>query len=236
MAKFLTTSWVSSYIENIIKDAKKEVFLVSPYLQLSQSFVERLKDAQDHNVKIIIVYGKSDLKSSEMDILNGLSNLTLYFSKNLHAKCYFNESSMVITSMNMYEFSEKNNREMGVYITNTEDKELYEDASKETISIINSCDKVQLNRKKNSKSSNTINTTKTKKTTKKRRSAAHGNCIRCSTNIPLDIDTPYCKKCYKSWSFYENEDFEEKVCHRCGNDNNSTILKPVCYSCYKSLN
>ena len=236
MAKFLTTNWVSSYIEEIIINAKKEVYLVSPYLQLSQSFVERLQDAQDHNVKITIVFGKSDLKSSEMDILKGLSNLTLYFSKNLHAKCYFNESSMVITSMNMYEFSEKNNREMGVYITNSEDKELYEDALKETISIINSCDKVKLDRKKNSKSSNTIITAKTKKATNTKRSAAQANCIRCSTSIPLDINTPYCKKCYKSWSFYGNEEFEEKVCHGCGKDNYSTMLKPVCYSCYKSLN
>tara|TARA_R100000935_G_scaffold29362_1_gene49662 strand:+ start:18457 stop:19152 length:696 start_codon:yes stop_codon:yes gene_type:complete len=231
MAKFLTTNGISSYIENIIKDAKKEVYLVSPYLQLSQSFVERLQDAQDHNVKITIVYGKSDLKSSEMDILKGLSNLTLYFSKNLHAKCYFNESSMVITSMNMYEFSEKNNREMGVYITNSEDKELYDGGFKETSSIIRSAETVQITTPiKSSKSSN-----KNKKTAKKKKSDS-GCCIRCEDNIPLNLNSPYCKKCYKSWSFYENEDFEEKVCHGCGKDNYSTMLKPVCYKCYKSLN
>ena len=36
----------------------------------------------------------------------------LYFSKNLHAKCYLNEKKMIITSMNLYEFSQVNNREM----------------------------------------------------------------------------------------------------------------------------
>jgi phosphatidylserine/phosphatidylglycerophosphate/cardiolipin synthase-like enzyme len=231
MAKFLTTSWVSSYIEDIIKNAKEEVVLVSPYLQLSQSFYERLKDAQDHDVNIIIVYGKSELSSKETALLEKLPNLSLYFSKNLHAKCYFNESSMVITSMNMYEYSEKNNREMGVYITKNEDNEIYEEASKETQSIIRSSDEVQLSKTVKSK-----RPSKKSEKPKKNKKSKVGNCIRCSANIPLNIESPYCKKCYKSWSFYENIDFEEKVCHSCGDNNDSTIVKPVCYSCYKTLN
>jgi len=230
MAKFLTTSWVSSYIEDIIKNAKKQVVLVSPYLQLSQSFYERLQDAQDHNVEITIVYGKSDLNSKETALLENLPNLTLYFSKNLHAKCYYNESSMVITSMNMYEYSEKNNREMGVYITKDDDREIYEDASKETQSIIRSSDKVLLKKEKLNQK------VKAKKPIKKRTKSKEANCIRCSEAIPLNLDSPYCKKCYKSWSFFENVDFEEKVCHSCGDENSSTMVKPVCYSCYKMLN
>lgn len=231
MAKFLTTSWVSSYIEDIIKNAKEEVFLVSPYLQLSQSFFERLQDAQDHNVNITIVYGKSDLNPSEVELLKGLSNLTLYFSKNLHAKCYFNESSMVITSMNMYEYSEKNNREMGVYITKGKDQEIFEDAHKETMSIIRSSDEVQISTPKKAKKNNTK-----KKSSQPKAKSTEGYCIRCKEEINLNLDSPYCKKCYKSWSFFENWDFEEKVCHSCGGDNSSTMVKPVCYSCYKNLN
>src|SRR5690606_18255123 len=144
MAKFITTSGVSYYIEDIIKNAKKQVVLVSPYLQFSPNFFQRLKDAQDHNVDIIIVYGKSELKPSEIELLKGLPNLTLFFSQNLHAKCYFNESAMVITSMNMYEYSEKNNREMGIYITKENDQDIFNEAHKETMSIIRSSDEVQI--------------------------------------------------------------------------------------------
>jgi hypothetical protein len=38
MAEFLITSGTSHHIENIIMDAKKKLFLVSPYLQLSKTF------------------------------------------------------------------------------------------------------------------------------------------------------------------------------------------------------
>lgn len=116
MAEFLTTNGTSYNIENIIIDAKSKLILVSPYLQISKTFYERLKDASNKNVSIKIIYGKDELKPNERNSLAELKNVELYFFENLHAKCYFNETKMVITSMNMYEFSEKNNREMGVLI------------------------------------------------------------------------------------------------------------------------
>ena len=241
MAKFLTTSWVSSYIEDIIKKAQQEVYLVSPYLQFSQSFYERLQDAQDHNVKIKIVYGKSELNQKETQLLAGLSNLTLYYSNNLHAKCYFNETEMVITSMNMYEYSEKNNREMGVHITKRNDLELYQDALKETESIIRSADLIYLTAKKAPKT--TQNTKPKKEKTKssfikkfQKKKALEGTCIRCETTIPFDLERPYCYDCFNIWSQFENPEYEEYACHKCGKENYSSMIKPVCYSCYKSLN
>lgn len=116
MAEFLTTSGTSHELENIIIDSKKKLTLVSPYLQLSKTFHQRLKDASNRGVKIVIIYGKDELKPNERNSLAELRNVELYYFENLHAKCYFNEDRMIITSMNMYEFSEKNNREMGVLI------------------------------------------------------------------------------------------------------------------------
>ena len=68
--------------------------------------------------------------------MHPLSPEKLYYYHNLHAKCYFNDSEMVITSMNMYEFSEKNNREMGIYINKSNDNSTFLDAFQETKSII----------------------------------------------------------------------------------------------------
>ena len=67
-----------------------------------------------------------------------LKHLGLYFCENLHAKCYFNENLMVITSMNLHEFSQTNNREMGVLIKREEEKdhELFMDAKNEADFII----------------------------------------------------------------------------------------------------
>jgi phosphatidylserine/phosphatidylglycerophosphate/cardiolipin synthase-like enzyme len=138
MAEFLTTNKTSSSIEDIIMDAKSKIVLVSPYLQISKTFYERLKDASNKNVTIKIIYGKDELKPNEKNSLAELKNVELFYFQNLHAKCYLNENKMVITSMNMYEFSEKTNREMGVLIDRVADKELFEKAVNEVKSILES--------------------------------------------------------------------------------------------------
>ena len=140
MAKFLTTQGTSYYLENIIINANKWLVLISPYLNITKNFLLRLQDASGRKVKVMIIYGKNELKSDEKKKIQSLENISLYYCKNLHAKCFLNEVSMVITSMNMYEFSEKTNREMGILIqkdTDT-DKKIYEDAVREVKSIIDS--------------------------------------------------------------------------------------------------
>ena len=232
MAEFLTTSGVSYKIERIIKNAKKQVFLVSPYLQLSQNFFERLKDAERNKVEIKIIYGKNELNPREMELLGNLKKLTLLFSANLHAKCYFNETEMVLTSMNMYEYSEKNNREMGVYLNIEKDKQLYMDAMEETLSIMSSCQFMDINKETKK---NKIFSFGTPKSGPFETPSKNGHCIRCGDNIPFDIERPYCGSCYQTWAQFENPEYEEYNCHKCGKNNYSTMIKPVCYSCYKSL-
>jgi hypothetical protein len=136
MAKFLTTTAITSELENIIKNATKKVVLLSPYVQINKILFERLQEASERGIEITLIYGKEDLKSTEKKQIEVIKNLKLYFYKNLHAKCYLNEKEIIITSMNLYEFSERNNREMGVLIKKTEDKELFEETVKETHSII----------------------------------------------------------------------------------------------------
>lgn len=151
MAEFLTTHGTASRIEEIMINAKKEIYLVSPFLQISRTFYQRLIEASDFGVEIKIIYGKNELKSNEWNSLVDIPKLELYYLDNLHAKCYFNESKMVITSMNMYEFSEKNNREMGVLVDIKNDLELYDSAKRETLSIIKLAERKNLNTKQDHK-------------------------------------------------------------------------------------
>src|SRR5690606_19864540 len=132
------------HLENIIIEARKSLILVSPYLQLSKILFERLKEAHDRSVNITIVYGKVQLDDNEKSSLSALENLGLYFLDNLHAKCYFNETNMIITSMNMYDFSEKNKREMGVLINRTNDCSIFDKAVAEVQSIVKASQKVSL--------------------------------------------------------------------------------------------
>ena len=136
MAKFLTTSEVFSQIETIIKKAKANLHILSPYLKLHPTLSQRLQDADRRNIRIILIYGKEELEPDQKKLLSELKGLELYFCENLHAKCYFNEDLMVITSMNMHSFSVENNREMGVLITKEQDEEVFKAAVEEVHSIL----------------------------------------------------------------------------------------------------
>lgn len=229
MAEFLTTSGTSHHIENIIMNAKKKLYLVSPYLQLSKTFYERLKDASTNGVEISIIYGKDELKPNEANSLAKLKNVKLYYFENLHAKCYFNEIQMVITSMNMYEFSEKNNREMGVLIDAAKDSELFQKAANETVSIMKNSEIITLNKteRKYYQEPGTSNTGN------KITAPKMGYCIRCEERIPYNPAKPYCSNCYSTWAQFENPFYEETVCHSCGEFEQATMEKPLCYNCFK---
>jgi hypothetical protein len=210
MGTFLTTHGTAFHIEQIIAQARARLVLICPYLQLSKTLLERLQDADRNGVKTTLVYGKSELSRDQQGALQQLRGLTLYFLQNLHAKCYFNEKQMVITSMNLYEFSEKTNREMGVLVESTES--VYEDAVKEARSIVAAATGEHGTRPKDDDP---------------------GFCIRCSKRIAYDPDVPYCERCGEVWSQFENENYREEYCHSCGRAAETRMNRPLCSRCYR---
>ena len=140
MAKFLTTIELSYNVQQIIKMADKEILLITPYIKLSENLKDSLLDANRKGIEIILVYGKSELEWEVKNFLDRLENLSIYYHNNLHAKCYFNESMMLITSMNLHEFSEKRNKEFGILVTSQDDPYIYEDAIDEIKLLIQGSD------------------------------------------------------------------------------------------------
>lgn len=240
MAGFLTTSGTSFQIERIMIDAKKELVLISPYLKLSKTFFERLQDASKKGVLVKIIYGKDELKSSEEKQIKSLENIELYFSENLHAKCYYNETEMVITSMNMYEFSEKNNREMGVHITRNQDRKVFDNAVEESKSIQNNSEirfksaniNVSLPTTNKAFTDSYTNNTKLKE---KEGVNATGVCIRCGDSLKLNPLSPMCLNCYKIWVQSRDINNKEKFCHKCKVETVTSISKPLCHGCFTDL-
>jgi phosphatidylserine/phosphatidylglycerophosphate/cardiolipin synthase-like enzyme len=131
MAKFVTTSGINYLIEEIIKGAKERLVLVSPYLRLNDRIKELLSSGYRPDVDIEMVYGKRELDAPERQWLNSVPHVQTRFCQNLHAKCYLNESLCVVTSLNLYEFSQQNNNEMGVMIKRANDHQLYADVAAE---------------------------------------------------------------------------------------------------------
>ncbi len=131
MAKFLNTSATNYFLEELIKSAKDRLILISPFLKLNDRIKELLQDKNRLKIDVRIVYGKNELQPEEINWLRELSYVRTSFCKNLHAKCYLNEESCIITSLNLYEFSQVNNNEMGVFLSRQSDAELYRDAYEE---------------------------------------------------------------------------------------------------------
>ena len=144
MAKFLNTSGTNFFLEELIKNAKERLILISPYLRLNDRIKELLEDKDRLKIDIRIVYGKSDLHPDEIKWMQKLDYVRVSFCKNLHAKCYINESECIISSLNLYEFSQVNNNEMGILVRKYEDNEVFKDAYEEAQRISRISDEVRI--------------------------------------------------------------------------------------------
>lgn len=144
MAKFLNTSATNYFLEEMIKSASDRLILISPFLKLNDRMKELLADKNRLKIDVRIVYGKSELQPQEIEWLRGLTYIRTSFCKNLHAKCYMNEEMCIVTSLNLYEFSQVNNNEMGILIQRSEDNQLYKDAYEEAQRIIRISDEVRI--------------------------------------------------------------------------------------------
>ena len=120
------------------------VFIPSPFLKLNDRIKELLSDKNRLKIDVRIVYGKSELQPAEMAWLQELTYIRTSYCKNLHAKCYLNEELCIVTSLNLYEFSQVNNNEMGVLIRRSDDVELFKDAYEEAQRIIRVSEEVRI--------------------------------------------------------------------------------------------
>lgn len=144
MAKFLNTSATNFYLEELIKNAQERLILISPFLRLNDRIKELLEDKNRLKIDIRIVYGKSDLHPDEIKWMQKLDYVRVSFCKNLHAKCYLNEKTCIISSLNLYEFSQINNNEMGILIEKELDDLVFKDAYEEAQRIIRISEEVRI--------------------------------------------------------------------------------------------
>lgn len=229
MAQFLTTNAISYQIEQVITTARHQLILISPFLQLSPTLRQRLRDASEREIKIHVVYGKSELRPDEYEAFSKLKGLRLYYLENLHAKCYANEDVMIIGSMNMYEYSEKNNREMGVLLTRVGDSEAFEAAAVEIRSIVRAA--VEQRRPTRTKEAGDL-IRRALETVSRSSRLSIGMCIRCGTDIRLNPDRPLCGECYRIWAQWQDYGYPENFCHACGKETDTSMAKPLCYPCF----
>ena len=232
MAKFLNTTGVSYHLEELIKGTKDRLILISPYLQFTDRIKEHLSNLNIQKRDIRIVYRENKLQLEENNWLESQIGIRTSICKNLHAKCYLNEKEAIITSMNLYEFSQQNNNEMGIYITKAQDPELYNATLDEVQRLLTISEEIRVTVKKvtadtPAKTEKKIIEVKTPIT--KSQDKQSGFCIRTGISIPFNVEKPMGYEAFKSWSKYSDPDYSEKFCHFSGEQSNgeTSVSKPI---------
>jgi hypothetical protein len=140
--KLLKNHEIEEEIIKIIKEAKNSVVIVSPYINFYQkdvkwenlfnSLLERSKEGLFIEVHVRKNQDNRKPYIKKEGVIKKFKDITLgniYLHMNLHAKLYFNEEKVLVTSMNILQ-SSLNNIEIG-YLLEKEDvaeqKELFSD-------------------------------------------------------------------------------------------------------------
>ena len=121
MAKFIYDSDLNSALEKIIEEAEESIFLISPFIKLHARIKRQLelKKSQPH-VCIEVVFGKNEdnveksISKEDFEFLKSFPSISILYEARLHAKYYANEKTALLTSMNLYDFSQNNNIEFGI--------------------------------------------------------------------------------------------------------------------------
>lgn len=225
MAKFLDTTGVSYHLQQLINKANEKLVLISPYLKINDRIKQSLEDKNRMKIDIRIVYRDNALQPEEYNWLKSMTSIRSSYCKGLHAKCYLNEKEAILTSMNLYEFSEVNNNEMGIYIEKDTDTELYKEIYEEAHRLIRISDEIVISVEKAAIKETNIN----KSTTKLKVDKKHGYCIRTGVEILFNTKKPMCEKAFDNWSKYKDENYPEKYCHFSGEESfgETTLAKPI---------
>jgi hypothetical protein len=262
MAKFLNAAGAQSALVDLIKDAEKNLYVVSPYVKLSSLMKSYFTGIDTKGISLNIVYRtETKLTDEDLAFFKGLTHLKLYQCDNLHTKCYINERAGLVTSMNLHEHSQSHNWEMGILFSREKDAEIYADVSDELRLMGSQFKPVELRPTKKPAATEKFaaptaapQKPAAPRLAKKPTEAPNKGlidiiidtvigkeayCIRCGKMIDkFDMQKPYCDKCYASWARYRNPKYKEKHCHACGRidpKHLTSFEKPVCMECFARL-
>lgn len=241
MAEIITAKGTGFFIEKVIRGARERIVLISPYLKVQKLYLDELKSAANKGIRVTVLFREEEAKPDQLDALKEIKNVELFCLSELHAKCYFNEHRFVLTSMNLHDHSERNNKELGIMLEQGIDEALFKQAWDNALRILETGRRLHAGPLKAPSAIRPVS----KEGKPKSRSpiAAFVNglvdgmrngayCIRCSDRIPFDMDKPLCITCYREWAQWKNMDYKEVYCHECGEERATSFSKPLCRSCY----
>ena len=249
MAHFLDPLELKNQLYALFDEAENFIFIVSPYIKLPSELKHVLDRKLGNNqFHLTLIYGKNEddpsksLSEEDFVYLKKFKNLDIRYYPDLHAKYYANESSSIVTSLNLHDFSIKNNIEVGVLFQrtrfgvkkdNAQDSKafsFFEELQEKSYSVFEQgivekkvffgLFKKQIGHKVFiDNSEDFFDDIKPKM----------GYCIRTGENIKFNLEMPFTEQAFNTWIKYRNFNFPEKFCHYSGekSDGETSFAKPV---------
>lgn len=123
MAQFLSEDALNAALIDLIREAQEMIVLISPYVKLHERIKTTLKaKLKDTPIRVIVVFGKNtehlekSLSRADFDFFKEFPDVEIRYNARLHAKYYASEKAAILTSMNLYDFSQNHNIEVGVLL------------------------------------------------------------------------------------------------------------------------
>lgn len=255
MAKFVEGNELNFELEKIFEEASLYLILVSPYIKLHERFKYTLKTKiNEPELEIVIIFGKNEddlsksISQEDLDFFMGFPNIQIFYEKRLHAKFYGNEHTAMLTSMNLYSYSQNNNIEAGILMKSSDKgifgnkTDLGQQAWDYFDHVIEQAEMIFDNEptfvkkgifdsKKYDGSKNKLNKipelfgskTTSKESEKKPISTDKiednmGFCIRTGKRIAFNLEKPLDYESFKIWNLFGDPNYPEKFCHFSGEE------------------
>jgi phosphatidylserine/phosphatidylglycerophosphate/cardiolipin synthase-like enzyme len=216
---FLENHEVTDHIVKLVQNAKEELIIITPYLNLNARMRGALNEARSNGAKISVYYRleERNLKKNAADIKFFTDEIgaEMVYIERLHSKLYLNENNAVMSSMNMVAGSQNDSQEIGILTDEDELRRQFKHYSEVMYKRQTKVDYVP-----------EVKASKAKKSKPK---IASGYCIRSGEEVPFNLKKPFSDKDFKSWNRHKNEEYKEKYCHFSGEESNgqTTFSRPI---------
>lgn len=247
-----TDDAVEAAILGVLRAAQDHAILVSPYNKFWSHLRDEIQIAQRRGVRVILIYRTGE-DGPDIEWL-GANGAMVYAVDRLHAKLFMNESTVIMTSMNLLETSSKNSKEVALQVTDpaaASELRAYvrnrliplgikvhpAPAKSKAVQAWENISKAIAGAVNEQTPQRPRPTGRPLKRQVREARPAHGGgfCIRCAERIRFDPARPLCDKDFVIWNRYADRSYIEKCCHRCGKPNDTCYEKPLCYSCFKAV-
>ena len=244
----VTDDAVSSSTLALIREAKEYVVLVSPYNALWTHLKNEITLAIRRGARVTAVYNPGG--HARGDGVEWLleAGATVYKLPNLHAKLCLNESSALLSTMNLVGPSSRNSMDVGMLVRGGGAYESLRDYAARLVKLGERIERPTettapddatrrgpfpvrggsirdaLDRIKAELPREALNVGKAL--------LRRGHCVRCQKIVRYAPSAPLCDRHYAEWNRYQNPHYGERFCHKCGAPSQTTYARPLCPACY----